>query len=202
LIVSPGRLDGQRQDDICNQCHLEGKTRVLKRGMRFDDFRPGELLGKTWTVYVGETPFDEEGRPMFTSHVEQMHASRCFQGSDQAMRCTSCHDPHRVPSADERAEFYKARCNSCHQKRGCSLPEAEQQAAPAAGSCIACHMPKLDSRDLAHSTQADHRVLRHVRETPPFEKMERDRVERPWRPFATMGQLLSKDERRRAERHR
>lgn len=199
LIVSPGTLDGQRQSDLCNQCHLEGKSRVLKRGMRFDDFRPGEFLGKTWTVYVAETPFDEEGRPMFTSHVEQMHSSRCFQKSGKSMRCTSCHDPHRVPSADERAEFYKARCNNCHQKQGCSLPEAEQQKAPAAGSCIACHMSKLDSRDLAHSTQADHRVLRHARETPLFEKTEQDHIERPWHPFGTMGELLSKDERIRAD---
>jgi len=199
LVVNPASLADQQQDDVCNQCHLEGKIRVLKQGAEFSDFRPGELLGKTWTVYVAETPFDEEGRPLFTSHVEQMHSSRCFQESGQAMRCTSCHDPHRVPSSAESASFYKARCNSCHQKRGCSLPEAEQQRAPAAGSCIACHMPRVHSSDVAHTTQADHRVVRHVSETRPMEQMEQERAGRAWLPFEGMGKLLSREERLRAD---
>jgi len=199
LIVNPASLADQQQADICNQCHLEGKIRVLKQGVDFADFRPGELLGKTWTVYVAETPFDDEGRPLFTSHVEQMHSSRCFQESGEAMRCTSCHDPHRVPSAAERASFYKARCNSCHQERGCGLPEAEQQRPPAAGSCIACHMPSLHSSDVAHTTQADHRVVRHASETRPLEQMEQERAGRVWQPFAEMGTLLTREERRRAD---
>ena len=199
LIVNPASLADQQQDDICNQCHLEGKLRVLKKGVEFSDFRPGELLGKTWTVYVAETPFDDEGRPLFTSHVEQMHSSRCFQESGKAMRCTSCHDPHRVPSAAERVSFYKARCNSCHQKRGCLLPEAEQQRGGAAGSCIACHMPRLHSSDVAHTTQADHRVVRHASETRPLEQMEQERAGRAWLPFEEMGKLLSGDERQRAD---
>ncbi len=199
LIVSSGKLAGHLQDDICNQCHLEGKIRVLRPGKRFDDFRPGEPLGKTWTVYVAESPFDGEGRPLFTSHVEQMHASRCFQGSEGGMRCTTCHDPHRAPTVDERASFYKSRCNSCHDKRGCSLPTAEQQKAPAAGSCIACHMPKLHSRDVAHTTQADHRVVRRMSQTRAVRDVERESVGGDWQPFGTMDQHLSDGERRRAD---
>lgn len=199
LIVSPEKLAGHRQDDICNQCHLEGKIRILRPGKRFDDFRPGDPLGKTWTVYVAESPFDEQGRPLFTSHVEQMHASRCFQKSDGAMRCTTCHDPHRAPSAAQRVSFYKSRCNSCHDRRGCSLPVVEQQKAPAAGSCIACHMPKLHSRDVAHTTQADHRVVRSGSDTRAAREIEREPAGRPWQPFGTMGQLLSTHQRRRSD---
>ena len=199
LIVNPDSLDGQRQDDICNQCHLEGKMRVLRRGHEFADFRPGELLGKTWTVYVDETPFDAEGRPLFTSHVEQMHSSQCFQKSEKGIRCTTCHDPHRSPPAAEKASFYNARCNSCHQDRRCSLPEPDQKRAPASGSCIACHMPKLHSRDVAHTTQADHRIVRKASKTKPIESLEKEAIGQLWRPFGEMGKLLTEEERRRSD---
>ena len=199
LIVNPSGLAAGLQEDICNQCHLEGKIRVLRRGRRFADFRPGERLGTTWTVYVGDSPFDDDGRPLFTSHVEQMHASRCFQASEGSMRCTSCHDPHRVPSEAEKVAFYKERCNRCHQDRGCGLPVESQQAAPARGSCIACHMPSLHSRDVAHTTQADHRVVRHREVTEAARGLEREVVGAPWRPFGDMGRLLDENARRRAD---
>ena len=76
------------------------------------------------------------------------------------MGCTSCHDAHYHPKPAERIDYYRARCLSCHQQDGCSLPEAEQSAPPALNSCTHCHMPKLATSDIAHSSQADHRILR------------------------------------------
>ncbi|MBQ16849.1 MAG: hypothetical protein CMJ65_06965 [Planctomycetaceae bacterium] len=187
LIVNPARLSHERQQDVCNQCHLEGKVRIPRQGHRFADYRPGEPLSETWTVFVGESPFDEEGRPLFTSHVEQMNSSRCFQGSQGRLGCTSCHDPHGRPPAEQAAAFYRERCNRCHAEQGCRLPESQRRRPPALGSCIHCHMPRVHSRDVAHTTQANHAIVRRPSLTSRQARVEREAAGEPWHPFGRMG---------------
>ncbi len=89
-----------------------------------------------------------------------MRSSACFRGTNGQMRCTTCHDPHFVPQPDEKAEFYRERCNRCHAEHGCSLPLEEREQPPALNSCIHCHMPVVGSSDIPHTSQSDHRVLR------------------------------------------
>jgi tetratricopeptide (TPR) repeat protein len=109
---------------------------------------------------------DEEGRTRAVSQVEQMRASQCYERSQGKLGCTSCHDPHGKPADAERIAFYQARCNACHDQKPCTLPEEERARAPAAGSCIHCHMPPLAAGDVPHTAQADHRLLRQPAGSP------------------------------------
>jgi Tfp pilus assembly protein PilF len=166
LIVNPARLDRRLEESVCYQCHMGGKGRILRKGKSYHDFQPGMATEDIWTVFVAQTPFAEDGTPRFTSHVEQMQSSACFRGAEERMRCTTCHDPHQAPKPDERAAFYRTRCDSCHSDHGCSLPIEEREAPPASNSCIHCHMPKLGSSDIPHTSGSDHRVLRNPLNDP------------------------------------
>jgi len=164
-IVNPRKLPPAQRESVCNQCHLQGLDEVLRYGRTDFDFRPGMHLGDIWTVFVEGTGVVASGKTTAVSHVQQMHASQCFLQSDGRLGCISCHDPHGVPPPDQRPATFNARCLDCHANAGCSLPEPERLTPPMAGSCIACHMPRLNAVDVPHTSQTDHRVLR--RPPPP-----------------------------------
>jgi hypothetical protein len=164
-IVNPAWLDPFRRDAVCNQCHLQGVHEVPRYGRTDFDFRPGMNLGEVWTIFVQGTGV-QTGGTTAVSQVQQMQASRCYTESRGKLGCISCHDPHEVPSDEGRTAYFDARCLVCHAQRGCSLPDAQRAAPPAAGSCIHCHMPRLSAADVPHTVQTDHRVERLGRAAP------------------------------------
>lgn len=160
-IVNPAQLSPSKREAVCNACHLQGIDEVRRYGRTDFDFRPGMDLGEVWSIFVEGTGVNASGQTTAVSHVQQMHASRCYLGSDGKLGCISCHDPHRLAPAETRAAEFNSKCAECHATRTCSLPETSRLAPPAAGSCVACHMPRLGSHDVPHTTQTDHRVLRN-----------------------------------------
>lgn len=167
-ILNPADLEPSRRDAVCNQCHLQGEAQILRYGRTHDDFRPGFQLGDIWSVYTRELPKGDSAEMKAVSHVEQMHASRCFVASEGKLGCISCHDPHQVPAEADRVVFYRQRCARCHtgDGNGCGV-ELEKRRTEADNSCIACHMPRLGATDVPHTTQTDHRVLRAPRPALP-----------------------------------
>lgn len=163
-IVNPATLEIAQRESVCNQCHLQGEHVIGRYGRDFFDFRPGDLLEDVFVVLQAKGRRDAQGRPQVVSQVEQMRASRCYKGSEATMGCISCHDPHGRPSAEERVAHFRDRCFSCHVDDGCSLPHDAQQAPPARGSCIHCHMPPLEETDVPHTAQTDHRIPRRPSE--------------------------------------
>ncbi len=159
-IVNPARLDSARRNAICAECHLHGKATVIRSGQKVFDFRPGQLLEENRIVFV--TPPEAAGKAANAlSQVEQMEISACFQKSEGQLGCTSCHNPHRLPSEESRVEYYRAKCLACHETRGCGLP-VEERREREADSCIACHMPPaLHVGNILHVSFSDHRILRH-----------------------------------------
>ena len=105
-IVNPGRLAPGLREAVCQQCHLEGESRVLRRGRQTFDYRPGLPLQLFWSVFV-RPPDQAESKVV--SSVEQMYASRCFRESGGRLGCISCHDPHRLPAAEQRIDYYRER---------------------------------------------------------------------------------------------
>src|SRR5262249_30352591 len=79
----------------------------------------------------------------------------------------SCHDAHRLPSAEERVSYYRQRCLTCHGEKGCTLALGERQMVTREDSCIQCHMSRFRSADIAHTAATDHRILRRPDVTPP-----------------------------------
>ncbi len=156
-IVNPRRLEPALREAVCEQCHLQGQTRVLRRGRAVFDYRPGLPLDRFWSVFVFPPGVGSEKA---VGQVEQMHQSRCYQASGGELGCTSCHDPHRLPTAAEKTAFYRGRCLDCHGKRAanCSLPLPARQAR--GDDCAACHMPSLAVTDIVHVAATDHRVPR------------------------------------------
>lgn len=166
-IVNPASLEIAQRESVCNQCHLQGEQVIRRYGREFFDFRPGDLLEDVFVVLRGEDRIDAQGRAQVVSQVEQMRSSRCYIGSEAMLGCISCHDPHRRPSPEERVDYFRDRCLNCHQDDGCELPHEAQLAPPALGSCVHCHMPPLETTDVPHTAQTNHRIPRRPDETSP-----------------------------------
>lgn len=158
LIVNPADLDVSRREAICQQCHLQATVRILRPGRSDFDFRPGDRMEDVWAVLDTGSGVDADGRTQSVNHVQQMRDSMCFDESDGRLGCISCHDPHRVPSAAERVDFYRQRCLTCHDDGSCSADHDARQRV--GDSCIACHMPGRETHNMSHVTQTDHRVLK------------------------------------------
>lgn len=159
-IVNPGRLEPSKREAVCNQCHLQGEKVIPRLGRGFFDFRPGEYLDDSLLVLVHGQRVDDQRRTRPVSQVEQMRSSKCFVESRGQMGCISCHDPHEDVPAAQHDVYYRQRCLQCHQEQGCSAPEAERRKQSPEDACAQCHMPALKTKDVAHTSLTDHRILR------------------------------------------
>ncbi len=157
-IVNPARLEHTLRDSVCEQCHLQGQQRVVRRGLQNFDYRPGMPSHLFFADFVKPR---NESDAKFVSSVEQMRSSQCYQKSAAAKKlgCISCHDPHGIPQPENKASFYRDRCMNCHADKGCSLPLAVRLERQKEDNCIACHMPPTGS-NVNHTTITDHRILR------------------------------------------
>jgi predicted CXXCH cytochrome family protein len=155
-IVNPADLPPRLRESVCEQCHLEGEVRILRRGRAAFDFRPGLPVDLLWSVFVKAEVQDTEHPAV--GQVEQMHESRCFKASDGKLGCTSCHDPHSIPAAEQKVNHYRSRCLECHRQKPCRLPERARHSKSPVDNCVLCHMPRESSSDVAHHSITDHRV--------------------------------------------
>jgi hypothetical protein len=162
-IVNPRHLPYALQQAICEQCHLQGEERITRRGRNVFEFRPGLPFEQFVTVFVRPPELMQTYRSV--GQFEQLEQSRCTLPTGEKLTCTSCHDPHSKPPTDQRDSFYRARCLSCHESRGCTLPAADRAAKK--DNCITCHMPTAGSANIVHASVTDHRILRRpVASTP------------------------------------
>ncbi len=157
-IVNPVKLTPARRDDICMQCHLEGNAAVERPGRHAYEFQPGDALSDYVRYFL---LIDAKGMGLgAVSQVEALAQSQCKKKSGDAMSCTSCHDPHRSPSSEERVAFYRGKCLSCH---GTAFGAKHHPDHP---DCTACHMPASPSVDVAHTEVTDHRIPRRPQILP------------------------------------
>ncbi|HET6425902.1 MAG TPA: multiheme c-type cytochrome [Planctomycetaceae bacterium] len=166
-ILQLGALTPVQQNHLCYQCHLVGEQRVTRVGRTDFDFRPGDHLDEVWTIILKGSRDRDDQTMNVVNQVEQMRGSQCFLKSEQRLTCTSCHDPHSVPEPSRRDEHFRQQCLKCHGSPGnaCALPESKRLSESAMDSCIQCHMPRLAAKDVLHTSQTDHRILR--RRPPP-----------------------------------
>lgn len=154
-MVDPAKLAPAARDSICEQCHLSGEIRVPKMGPDEEALRPGDTLANLVTVFVraGSTL-----QRKVTSHAENLAQSACKRASGDKMWCGTCHDPHTVPAAGEKAAYFRGKCLTCHQGSDCKAPQASRQAN--GDDCVACHMPHNPVSDVDHVVFTDHSIRR------------------------------------------
>jgi len=157
-IINPRKLAPAARDSVCEQCHLLGVGRVLNPGMHFGDFRPGRPLEDVFTTYVASPPAGREVKFKVISHVEQLARSACARMSPGVLWCGTCHDPHTVPAANEKAAYFRNKCLTCHQTSDCLDTQSARQAN--GDSCTACHMPRNPTSDVEHVVFTDHSIRR------------------------------------------
>jgi hypothetical protein len=158
-IVNPAKLAPAARDSICEQCHLAGVTRILNPDKTFGDFRPGQRLEETFTVYI------RGGAHAFKviSHAEQLALSACARNSQGKLWCGTCHDPH--PQTAVTPDRYSARCRTCHQGK-------LTQSHPTDNNCVSCHMTRRPAQDGGHTVFTDHRITRRPQSDEPGSQSE------------------------------
>jgi predicted CXXCH cytochrome family protein len=157
-----------RRDSVCLNCHLEGQAAVVREGRQLGEFSPGENLFDYELFFVYQSESGSGGRA--TSQWEALLKSACKQKSGDRLTCTTCHDPHRSPTAAEKVAFYRQRCLACHNQAG-----FQNTHHPENPDCTECHMARPPSNDIAHEQVTDHWIKRRV---------NKERL-----PLATTGEL-------------
>ena len=166
-IVNPARLPPALADNICMFCHQTGDVRVLKPNKDYRDFRPGEPLDDTLSIFL--VPPKRESPPA-SDHVEHYYSmilSKCYRSSGRGLSCITCHDPHVQPSHAEAPAYFAAKCAACHTDKSCKLPLSVRRQQKPPNDCVGCHMPKRDVGVILHSSVTSHRILARTDEPLP-----------------------------------
>jgi predicted CXXCH cytochrome family protein len=163
-IVNPAKLSAARRDEVCMQCHLEGKVAIERAGRHVYEFRPGAALADyiRYFVLVGGQSAGQSARLGAVSQVEALAQSGCKKKAGDAMWCVSCHDPHRSPAPEERVAYYRGKCLACHGESFAAKHHVDRP------DCTGCHMPSSPSTDVAHTQVTDHRIPRRLQVSPQF----------------------------------
>ena len=170
-IVNPAGLDYVRANDVCIQCHSQGRPLKNPVNGRYYDwavgFQAGAALQDVWQLEehkLGETTFTHF--PDGTAHKNRM------QGNDFAsslmythgVTCFSCHDVHGTANNADLLKPAGVLCLECHGPNSPNGPRAatiEQHTHHKLGSrgseCVECHMPKIDLPG-AHHKFTDHQI--------------------------------------------
>jgi tetratricopeptide (TPR) repeat protein len=137
-MVNPAKLDAERRDSVCSQCHLTGAARIERAGRRFAEYRAGDRLSDFVSYFAPDS-----AELKVTSHVEKWAESGCKRASGDRLWCGTCHEPH------SNANRTQAACLDCHM----DAHHREEQ-------CVTCHMPKSAATDIGHDVVTDHSIPR------------------------------------------
>jgi predicted CXXCH cytochrome family protein len=163
-IVNPVRLDPVRANDICIQCHSQGKPSTIPirsaSGIaKYYDwpvgYRPGLDLKDFWKLEehkAGETTFTHFADG--TAHKNRMQGNDFVESVmyTRGVICSSCHDVHGTANNADLLKPASVMCLECHGPKSPNGPHTgtiEQHTHHAAGSagsgCVGCHMPKIET---------------------------------------------------------
>ncbi|MDC0934960.1 multiheme c-type cytochrome, partial [Pirellulales bacterium] len=131
FIVHPGKLERDRLNEVCAQCH-SGIGKPLKTSFTF---RPGGRLEEY--IKLDHSSTSARQGVHTANQLARLTMSRCFNES-RDLTCATCHNPHRNEHA--RLDIFSKRCLKCHEVQQCR--ECIRDPQQAVKNCIDCHMPK------------------------------------------------------------
>ncbi len=156
-IVNPSGLGYVAANDVCIQCHSQGRPRRNPIAGKYYDWPVGYdvrgTLSDAWSLEehkLGDTTFTHFADG--TAHKNRM------QGNDFAtslmythgVTCFSCHDAHGTEYPSNLRKAASDLCLDCHGSSSPNGPRAQtieqhtHHTSDSPGSeCIACHMPKI-----------------------------------------------------------
>lgn len=165
-ITNPAKLAPEARDSVCLQCHLLAAISLVgarQFGRGDYSFRPGELLSD-YLVHLDIREYGQAEPERFeiNHHGYRLLKSECYQKSEGALGCISCHNPHVKPDSAAFKEQVAGVCSDCHS-------ESESLHAPFPAidfstiektACVDCHMPQRRTTDVIHVTMTDHWIAR------------------------------------------
>jgi hypothetical protein len=167
LIVNPASLSPTLADNICMSCHQTGDVRVLKPGKDYQDFRPGDPLDRTLSIFLAPPKREAPPPSEHLEHYYSMTLSKCYRSSGGRLSCITCHDPHVEPSRAEASAYFAGKCLTCHTEKSCSVPLEVRRRKDPPDDCAGCHMPKRDIGVIVHSSITSHRITARANEPLP-----------------------------------
>jgi predicted CXXCH cytochrome family protein len=169
-ILNPAWMNYVQASDTCIQCHSQGRplTNPIE-GKYYDwpvEFRVGSNLRDYWQLEespLGQLTFAHF--PDGTAHKNRMQGNDFVQSVmyRRGVTCFSCHDVHGTENYAQLRKPADQLCMDCHGPMSLNGPRTatiaehtHHKAGSAGSSCIACHMPKIET------TVADVRVRAHT----------------------------------------
>jgi predicted CXXCH cytochrome family protein len=173
-IVNPERLDYIRGNDVCMQCHTQGRPASLPIHGEYPDwpvgFLPGDRLADVWhleEVKLGTQDF--YFFPDGSAHKNRMQGNDFVQSNmyHRGLRCFDCHEVHSNRNPSNLIATGNQLCLNCHTKENPAglkgtVSEHTHHAEGSPGSqCTACHMPQI-AQTLGNKQDGDIFVASHT----------------------------------------
>jgi len=169
-IINPAKLDYVQANDVCVQCHSQGRPLNNPINGKYYDwpvgFQVGKRLSDFWTLEEHRL-----GVASFTHFADGTAHKNRMQGNDfvqslmytRGVTCFSCHDVHGTPYDGLIRKPGSQVCLDCHGPNTANGPhaasiEAHTHHKPGSpgSECAACHMPTIQQ------TIADVKVHAHT----------------------------------------
>jgi predicted CXXCH cytochrome family protein len=181
-IVNPAHLPRDLAEAVCQQCHLTSAAQVSARGRKLSEYRPGLPLQDFFMSYrVQENPESMK----VVGHFDQLALSPCYRLSE-TLTCLTCHNPHDKPRPEERGEYFRAICTSCHQSGDCRGNNQESGVLSTERGCTDCHMPGVKT-EIVHLAFTHHRIgIHRPAETSNPETEASNSALEPWHDLSRL----------------
>jgi predicted CXXCH cytochrome family protein len=158
-ILNPVHMDYVAASDTCIQCHSQGRPLTIPiEGKYFDwpvGYHVGLNLSDFWQLEehtLGETTFTHY--PDGTAHKNRMQGNDFVQSVmyRRGVTCFSCHDVHGTDNYAQLRKPPDQLCLDCHgplslngPRTGTIEEHTHHKKGSSGSSCIACHMPKIET---------------------------------------------------------
>jgi predicted CXXCH cytochrome family protein len=169
-ILNPAHMDYVQASDTCIQCHSQGRPLTSPIEGKYYDWPVGYHVGLRlqdfWQLEghtLGETTFTHY--PDGTAHKNRMQGNDFVQSVmyRRGVTCFGCHDVHGTENYAQLRKPGDQLCLDCHgplslngPRTGTIEEHTHHKKGSPGSSCIACHMPKIET------TIADVRVRSHT----------------------------------------